>query len=341
MAKWIPPADWMTITTLEGHTAGEPLRLITGGLPDIPGDTVLEKRRFFKQNYDHIRTGLMWEPRGHADMYGAVMTEPETADGDFGVFFLHNEGYSTMCGHAVIALATMTLDTGMIEKEGRHPVLKMDTPAGRVTATAHRIAGRVKDVSFINVPSFVFASGQKVEVPDLGTVHYDVAFGGAFYAFCDAEEIGMKLAGTHYQAIKDAGRRIKYAVMDELEIEHPFAEDLGFLYGTILIGPPEDPAHHSRNVCVFAEGEVDRSPTGTGVSARAALHHFRGELDVGEAIVIESILGTHFKVRVMEETKFGPYPAVIPEVSGSASITGESVFYFDPEDPLKKGFIFR
>jgi proline racemase len=341
MTEWTPPRDWMAINTLDGHTAGEPLRLITGGLPEIPGDSILEKRRYFRENYDHIRTGLMWEPRGHADMYGAVMTEPVTEDGDFGVFFLHNEGYSTMCGHAVIALATMTLDTGMIKREGMHPVLKMDTPAGRVTATAHRIDGRVKDVSFVNVPSFVFASSRKVEVPDLGTVGYDVAFGGAFYAFCDAGDLGLNLDKKHYQALIDAGRRIKYAVMDELEIIHPFEEDLGFLYGTIIVGPPENPSRHSRNVCVFAEGEVDRSPTGTGVSARAAIHSSRGEMAVGEEIVIESILGTCFKVKLMEKTQFGPYPAVIPEVSGSASITGESVFYFDPEDPLQKGFIFR
>lgn len=341
MTLWNPPKDWMKITTLEGHTAGEPLRLITGGLPEIPGKSILEKRRFFKENLDDIRTGLMWEPRGHADMYGAVMTEPVTADGDFGVFFLHNEGYSTMCGHAVIALATMTLDTGMIKKEGTHPVIKMDTPAGRVTAAAHREGGLVKEVSFMNVPSFVFAADKQVRVPDLGLIHYDVAYGGAFYAFCRAEELDLQLDTKHYQALIDAGRRIKYAVMDELEITHPFEDDLGFLYGTIIVGPPENPSRHSRNVCIFAEGEVDRSPTGTGVSARAAIHTARGEVDIGEAIVIESILGTCFQVRVMERTAFGPYEAVIPEVSGSASITGESTFYFDPEDALKKGFIFR
>lgn len=341
MTEWTPPRDWMTINTLDGHTAGEPLRLITGGLPEIPGKSILEKRRYFKQNYDYIRTGLMWEPRGHADMYGAVMTEPVTADGDFGVFFLHNEGYSTMCGHAVIALATMTLDTGMIKKDGPQPVLKMDTPAGRVTAAAHRVDGRVKEVSFVNVPSFVFVSNRRIEVPDLGMVKYDVAFGGAFYAFCDAGELGLKLDSRHYQALIDAGRRIKYAVMDEMEINHPFEKDLGFLYGTIIVGPPENPAHHSRNVCIFAEGEVDRSPTGTGVSARAAIHFARGEIDLGETIVIESILGTNFKVRAIEKTKFGTHPAVIPEVSGSASITGKSTFYFDPDDPLKKGFVFR
>lgn len=338
---WEPPQDWRVITSIDAHAAGEPLRVITGGLPDIPGCTILEKRRFFRDNLDHYRTGLVWEPRGHADMYGAVLTEPETSDGDFGVIFLHNEGYSTMCGHAIIALTTVTLDTGMIQKEGDSPVLNIDTPAGRVTAAAHRIDGKVRDVSFLNVPSFVFCQDQEVEVDGVGRVRYDVAFGGAFYAMCDAQELEIGLDVDDFTRLIDWGKRIKQAVMDSLEVEHPFEKDLSFLYGTIFIGPPLDPSHHSRNVCVFAEGEVDRSPTGTGLSARAALHHSRGELETGESITVESILGTCFKVQVVEVTNFGPYPAVIPEVTGSASVTGQHRFYFDPDDTLGKGFIFR
>jgi proline racemase len=339
--KWEPPSEWRKITTFEAHTAGEPLRVITGGLPDIPGDTILAKRRYAREHLDDIRTGLMWEPRGHADMYGAIVTDPVTPDGDLGVLFLHNEGFSTMCGHGVIALTKVALDTGMINKEGDHPVLKIDTPAGRVTATAHRENGIVKEVSFLNVPSFVYKTDQEVEVPGFGKVRYDIAFGGAFYAYCDAEKVGVKMDGKNYNLMIDLGRRIKYAVMGNLEIHHPFEEDLGFLYGTIFTGSPFDPSNHSRNVCIFAEGEVDRSPTGTGVSARAALHHFRKEIKTGQSIEIESILGTTFKVKVAEETIFGEYPAVIPEVTGTASIIGQNEFYFDPEDPLMKGFIFR
>jgi trans-L-3-hydroxyproline dehydratase len=338
---WKPAGDWTVIQTLDAHAAGEPLRIISGGLPPIPGRTVLEKRRWFRDHLDHLRTGLMWEPRGHADMYGAVLVEPETTDGDFGVFFLHNEGYSTMCGHAIIGLATALLDTGLVKKDGDAPVLRIDAPAGRIVATARRARGRVREVAFRNVPSFVAEGDGRVEVPGLGTVRFDIAFGGAFYAFCDADALGLPLDTAHVDVLIDRGRRIKRAVMDSRPVRHPFSEDLSFLYGTIFVGRPGDPAHHSRNVCVFADGEVDRSPTGTGVSARAALHFARGELARGESIVVESIIGTTFRVRVVDETTFGPYPAVIPEVTGTAALTGRSEFWFDPEDPLARGFILR
>ena len=339
--QWKPHSNWKVIETLDGHTAGETLRMITDGLPDIPGDTILQKRRYFCHHFDAIRTGLMWEPRGHADMYGAVITEPVTEDGDFGVFFLHNEGYSTMCGHAIIALAKMTLDTGMVEKDGERPEIKMDTPAGQVKATAFRRNGKVQRVSFLNVPSFVYLKDQRIRVPDLGWVNYDIGFGGAFYAFCQAGELDVILKPKDYERLIFLGRSIKKAIMDSVDIKHPFEEELGFLYGTIITGPPEKPFNHSRNVCVFADGEVDRSPTGTGVSARAAIHHSRGEMKKGETLVIESIIGTEFQVSIKEKIEFGPYTAVIPEVTGEASITGKHKFYFDPEDPLKKGFILR
>lgn len=329
------------ITTIDAHTAGEPLRVIVDGLPALPGATILEKRRYFREHLDFLRTALMWEPRGHADMYGCVLTEPETPDGDLGVIFMHNEGYSTMCGHGIIGLAKVVLDTGMVEKEGATPILRIDTPAGRVTAHARREGEQVVEVSFLNVPSFVYALDQVVEVDGLGEVRYDVAFGGAFYAFCRAEDLGLRLVPEEFRRLIDLGMRIKRAVMESLEIRHPFEEDLSFLYGTIFVGPPHDPAHHSRNVCVFAEGQVDRCPTGTGVSARAALHHARGELAVGEPFIVESILGTCFTGRVVKTTTFGPYDAVVPEVTGSAYICGRNELLIDPDDPLRHGFMLR
>jgi trans-L-3-hydroxyproline dehydratase len=341
MVEWHPPAQWRAITTIDAHTAGEPLRVITGGFPEVPGDTILAKRRYLKEHWDTLRTGMMWEPRGHADMYGALVTEPVTADGDLGVLFMHNEGYSTMCGHGIIGLAKVCLDTGMIKKDGDEPVIRMDTPAGRVTATAHRVNGVVQSVSFLNVPSFVYAHDQSVSVDGIGTVRYDVAFGGAFYAYVRAGEIGIGLEEDDFRQLIDWGMRIKRAVMDSLPIRHPFEEDLGFLYGTIFTGDPLDKLHHSRNVCIFAEGEVDRSPTGTGVSGRAALHFSRGELRLGEPFTVESIIGTCFTGEVVETTRFGPYEAVIPEISGSASIVGTNRLLFDPTDPLGEGFILR
>ena len=217
----------------------------------------------------------------------------------------------------------------------------IDTPAGLVTARATVEDGRVRRVRFENVPSFVLALDETVEVPGLGPVRYDLAFGGAFYAFVRAEDLGLTLAPAGFRAIIEAGMGVKRAVMAARPVPHPFEEDLSFLYGTIIVGPPVSPGSHSRNVCVFAEGEVDRSPTGTGVSARLAIHHARGEIRTGERITIESILGTTFAGRVAGETTFGPHAAVIPEVEGSAFITGRHEFLIDPDDPLREGFILR
>ena len=324
-ADWRPPEHWMRITTIDMHTGGEPLRVVVDGLPPIEGRNVLEKRRFFREHYDHLRTGLMWEPRGHADMYGAVVTP--SADADFDVFFIHNEGYSTMCGHAIIALAKL------INKNE----ITINVPAGRILARATVVNGEV-ETSFQNVPSFVYLRKQQVEVAGVGLVEFDVAYGGAFYAFVHT---GLKLEPANFSRLIEHGRLIKQAVMSKFPIKHPFEDDLSFLYGTIFIGPPHDPSHHSRNVCIFADGELDRSPTGSGVSARAALHYAAGELALNERITIESILGTTMSVKVVGVTSFGPYGAVIPEVSGTASIIGRNEFYFDPDDPLRTGFIFR
>jgi proline racemase len=338
---WNPPEHWLRITAVDAHTAGEPLRIITGGFPDLPGDTILAKRRYAKAHYDDLRKALMWEPRGHADMYGCLVTEPVTPDGDLGVLFLHNEGFSTMCGHGIIGLAKVGLDTELIDKRGDNPVIKMDTPAGRVTAYGKRKNGRCVSVSFHNVPSFVYALDQVVTVAGLGEVRYDVAFGGAFYAYVNAADVGVGLDSSHFRQLIDVGMRIKRAVMASLEIQHPFEADLGFLYGTIFVGEAHDPSHHSRNVCIFADGEVDRCPTGTGVSGRAALHVARGEIGLKRPFTVESILGTTFTGEAIENTSFGPYDAVIPQVTGTAHITGRNELLIDPEDPLRNGFLLR
>jgi proline racemase len=338
---WQPPSGWLKLKTIDAHAAGEPLRIVTGGYPDIPGGTMLEKRRFVRANLDHLRTVLMWEPRGHADMYGSLITEPVAPGSHLGALFLHNEGYSSMCGHGIIALTTAVYECGLVPLPGGTEILRIDTPAGLVEATPHWRDGRVASVSFENVPSFVYALGHEVEVPGAGRLACDVAFGGAFYAFCRAEDLGVRLIPADFRKIIDMGMRVKRAVMESLPIRHPFEADLGFLYGTIITGPPHDPRHFGRNVCVFAEGEVDRSPTGTGVSARAALHAAKGEVGLGQPFVIESILGTSFTGKAVRRTVFGPYEAVVPEVTGSAHLTGMSEFWIDPSDPLGHGFILR
>lgn len=337
--NWQPPKDWLRIETIDLHTGGEPLRVISDGLPEVKGKTILEKRRFFRDNLDHIRTGLMWEPRGHADMYGAVVTEPMTEGSDFGTFFLHNEGYSTMCGHAIIALVKLMHDTGWLDKENHEYII--DAPPGLIRARADVKDGKVTRTHFKNVPSFVLMADQKIYVPGIGDVQFDIAFGGAFYAFVDADSIGIGLNPEDYNQLIDWGKKIKKTVMENFEINHPFEDDLSFLYGTIFTGEAKNPKHHSRNVCIFAEGEVDRSSTGSGVSARAAIHWLKDGIKPGEELIIESILDTTMTVKVVEETTYGGFRAVIPEVSGTANITGQSSFCFDPADKLKEGFIFR
>ena len=335
LADWQPPEHWMRIATIDLHTGGEPLRVVVDGLPPVEGRTVLEKRSYFRKHYDYVRTGLMWEPRGHADMYGAVITPAQ--DADFDVFFIHNEGYSTMCGHAIIALTKLVVETKLVNRNE----VSFNVPAGRIQAKAKVMDGRVVKTTFRNVPSFLYLREQHVDVPGIGRVQFDIGYGGAFYAFVRAEEVGVSLTPENYYRLIDYGRRIKREVNSRFVITHPYEPDLSFLYATIFTGPPLNPAHHSRNVCVFAEGELDRSATGSGVSARAALHFAKGELDLNERVTIESILGSTMSVRVVELTKFGPFDAVIPEVGGTASITGRHEFYFDPEDPFRNGFIFR
>ena len=345
------PAGWGRLHTIDAHTAGEPLRVVTAGWPEIPGATILARRQYARENHDALRRALMWEPRGHADMYGCILTEPVTPDGDVGVLFLHNEGYSTMCGHGIIGLVTVgwecgLLDPARLERDASgQPIVKIDTPAGRVTATAQLVdeAGRkrVACVSFRNVPSFVLAQDLEVDVPGFGSVRCDIAFGGAFYAYVEAADLDLALEPSAYARLIDAGRRVKRAVAEQFEIVHPAGDpDLNFLYGTIFVQKGEG-AVHSRNVCVFAEGEVDRSPTGTGVSGRAAIHYSRGELEAGRTITIESIIGSSFAVRVAAETTVGSLPAVVPEVTGTAHVTGRHEFLIDPADPLRDGFLLR
>ena len=339
MKNWIPPKHWLKITTIDAHTEGEPFRVITGGYPELPGDSILARRRYALENLDHLRTALMWEPRGHADMYGCIVIPPVTPEADFGVLFIHNEGYSTMCGHGIIGITTVALEAGLVPMTSPETQVKIDTPAGLVTAHARVSEGRVQSVYFHNVPSFVLIMNETVDVPGLGKVSYDIAFGGAFYAFVQAEEVGVRCSPEDFRALIEKGMAIKRSIMASRPIPHPFEEDLSFLYGTIFIGPPQAEGAHSRNVCIFAEGELDRSPTGTGVSARLAIHHARGEISLNEPITIESIIDSRFSGRVVQTTTFGPHPAISPEVEGTAYITGRHEFLIDPNDPLRNGFL--
>ena len=341
LKNWNPPDGWIEIQTIDSHTEGEPLRIILSGYPALKGKTLLEKRTNAHRLHDELRKALIWEPRGHRDMYGAIIVEPDTPDADFGVIFIHNEGYSTGCGHAVIALTKVFVETGLIPMNEPETEVKMDVPSGFIKSYAKVKNGQVTGVRFENVPSFVQSLDTEIDVPGIGKINYDLAFGGAFYAFVDVAQLGLDCTSKYQNQLIETGIKIKHAVMDSVKMVHPLEPDMNFLYGTIFTGVSKNRNHHSRNVCIFAEGEVDRSPTGTGVSARAAILHAKDEIKLGESIIIESIIGSTFSVKVVETTTFGNYDAVIPEVSGNAYITGKNTFWINPEDPLKNGFILR
>ena len=333
------------IKTIDSHTAGEPLRLVIDGLPAPEGRTMLEKRAWAQKRLDHLRKSIMLEPRGHTDMYGALLTEPVTADGQAGILFMHNEGWSTMCGHGIIAVSTIAIERGLIwsKQDGKPPVvpLRYDTPAGRVEAHANvhyrGDAVRVDSVAFRNVPSFVFEPSLLVSVGSR-KIPVDVAFGGAFYAIVDAEAAGLPLDAAHLQELRKLGMVIAREVEKLRRVVHPNDAGLEGIYGTIFTAPAHLPDAHLRNVTIFADAEVDRSPCGTGTAAVMAVLNDMGLLQDDVPFVHESIVGTTFSGRVVERSVVGERPAIVPEIEGSAWITGEHTFLIDGDDPLRAGF---
>ncbi len=404
------------ISTIDAHAAGEPLRLVTAGFPRIDGRTMLEKRERVRAKHDRLRRALMLEPRGHADMYGAILTEPVTPDADAGVLFMHNEGYSTMCGHGVIAVVTIALERGLLTTSRNEIVL--DTPAGQVRARAklrepraeaagRRTTGevrlkpdatakvrlksdttakvrlkpdatakvrlrpdatakvrlkpdttsdgaegggttagvasgfsrtsRVESVAFVNVPSFVFAAGLPIKAAGRD-LRVDVAFGGAFYAIVDSEATGIPIQASRLPDLRRVGMEIKHAVEKTQRVAHPLEPGLEGIYGTIFIGPAGPGGTDLRNVTIFADAEVDRSPCGTGTCAVMAVLDAMGLLPQDHAFRHESIIGTTFNGRIVGRTEVEQFQAIVPEIEGSAFITGEHTFILDDDDPLKNGF---
>ena len=335
------------IRTIDAHAAGEPLRLIVDGYPNPKGRTMLEKRAWVKRYHDRLRRALIFEPRGHFDMYGAVLTEPERDDSHAGVLFMHNEGYSTMCGHGILAVVTIALERGLLvlpEGEAGETTVILDSPAGPIRARAtlreRDGATRVERVAFVNVPSFVLHPGLTVSLGSR-SVPVDVAFGGAFYAIVDAEAAGLGLGKAHpiLGALREAGMQIKDAVESQVRVAHPLEPELEGIYGTIFTGVPESPEADLRNVTVFADAQVDRSPCGTGTSAVMAVLDAMGVLAADRPFTHESLVGTRFRGRVVERTEVAEHPAIVPEIEGSAWITGEHTFLIDDDDPLKIGFL--
>ncbi len=328
------------VSTIDAHAGGEPLRIITSRLPPLRGDTILARRQEMVAHHDALRRMLLWEPRGHADMYGAVLTSPVTPGADFGVLFLTNEGYSTMCGHGIIALTAALLETGAMARSEPETIVTYDTPAGLVRARATVEGERVTSVAFRNVPAFCLAEGVQINTA-AGPVQVDVAFGGAFYALVDAKALGLAVRRDLTAELIRAGMDVKKAVSEAVEIRHPEEPDLSFLYGTIISDPPSQAESHGRNVTIYADGAVDRSPCGTGTSAKLAVLFARGDVQLGERYLHESITDSIFTGRVLEEGRVGDYPAVVTEIAGRGFVTGFHQFVADPEDPTREGFLVR
>jgi len=331
----------LSVSAVDYHTAGEPFRIVRGGIPRIKGRTILEQRRFIAAELDHVRAFLVNEPRGHADMYGCFVTEPEDDGGDLGVVFFHNAGYSTACGHGTIALVTWALDSGMLVKKEPETRVVVDVPSGRLETVARVRDGRVESVRFRNVPAFVHLQGVRLET-SAGSVEADVAYGGAFYASVEASSLDLAIEPAHLPRLIELGRELKRLIEAEHEVVHPLEPELRDVYGVIFweelqVGPPLV----QRNVTVFADGEVDRSPCGSGTSARLALLHRAGRLERGAELVHRSIVGSEFRASVVAEADVAGTPAVITEVEGSAHLTGYHQFVLSADDPIGTGFLLR
>jgi proline racemase len=323
----------MMVTTVDYHTAGEPFRIVSGGVPRLEGRSILEKRRFALEHLDHIRQLLVFEPRGHADMYGGFVTEPEDSDAQLGVVFFHNAGYSTACGHGTIALVTWAIESGSLSGSGPNMEVVVDVPSGRLKTSASVHDGRVRSVRFRNVPSFVLVDDVRIKIAGR-SIEASVAFGGAFYAIVRGDLFELPIEPAYIPRLIELGREIKAAIEGRQQIVHPLEPELEGIYGVMFTGG-------NRNVTVFADGEVDRSPCGSGTSARLALLHKRGELSPGSTFMSESVIGSRFSSRVVGDDRVGDYPAVITEVEGSAHLTGFHQFVLSPDDPIGTGFLIR
>ncbi|KUL55524.1 proline racemase [Streptomyces sp. NRRL F-4489] len=324
---------------VDSHTEGMPTRVITGGIGVIPGTTMAERRLHFIEHLDHLRTLLMYEPRGHASMSGAILQPPTHPDADYGVLFIEVSGALPMCGHGTIGVATVLVETGMVQATEPVTTVRLDTPAGLISADVHVEDGRATAVTLTNVPAFCAGLDLTATVPGHGTVTYDLAFGGNFYAFVGLDALGLPFDRARKDDLLAAG----LALMDAINASpdrpvHPTRPEIAGLKHVYLAAPDAD-AHHSRHAMAIHPGWFDRSPCGTGTSARMAQLHARGALPLHRDFVNESFIGTRFTGRLVQETEIGGVPAVVPRITGRAWITGTAQYFLDPHDPFPQGFL--
>lgn len=329
------------INTVESHTMGEPTRIVTGGVPKIPGKTMAEKMEYMEKNMDYLRTMLMLEPRGHNDMFGAIFTEPCVDEADIGVIFMDGGGYLNMCGHGSIGSATCAVEMGMVPVTEPYTDIVLEAPAGIIKAKVKVENGKAKEVSIVNVAAFLYKKDIEVSVPDFGKLTLDISFGGSFFAMVKASDVGIDLIPKNAQQLNDLGMKIIHAVNEQVEIQHPILKHIKTVDLCEFYAPAKSEDADVQNVVVFGQGQVDRSPCGTGTSAKLADLYARGEIEVGGQIVNESIICTKFTGKVLSKAKVGEFDGIIPEITGSAYVTGFSQYLVDPDDPVKHGFILK
>ncbi len=331
--------NYTVFETIDSHTMGEPTRIITGGFPVLKGNTMMERKRYLEENFDHYRTALMLEPRGHKDMFGAILMEPISEEADLGVIFMDTGGYLNMCGHGSIGSATVAVETGLVKVTEPYTEVVLEAPAGLIRARVKVEGGKAIETSILNVPAFLYLKDLEVEIAGYGKIIMDISFGGSFFALIDADKIGLRIDIQNIEQITDLGMKIMKKLNDTVEIKHPYLDittvDLAEFYCS-----PTNPSADKKNVVIFGDSQADRSPCGTGTSAKLALMYAKGELKIGEEFVYESITGSIFKGVITREIEIGGYKAVIPQITGSAYITGFNRWVIDNTDPLKNGFIF-
>lgn len=327
------------INAVDGHTAGEAVRTVVSGFPKVPGATLPEKKQWLEDNMDWVRTGIMLEPRGHNEMFGSMLVDPVDPEADYGIIFMDGGGYLNMCGHGTIGAMTIAVETGIVEAVEPVTHVVQEAPAGIIRGDVSVEDGMAKKVSFKNVPSFLYKEDQEVELPVYGKIKFDISFGGSFFAIAKVDQIGIEIVPENAAKLKDLGIQLRDIINEEIEIKHPTLEHIKTVDLVEWWSETDNPNATLKNCVVFGQGQVDRSPCGTGTSAKLATLHAKGELEIGEKFYYESILGTIFEGEIVEETKIGEYDAIIPQITGSAYITGFNNFIFNEEDPLNHGFV--
>lgn len=327
-----------TFNTIDTHTMGQPTRTIVGGLPYIPGKTITEKMLYLKEEEDWIRKVLTYEPRGNDIMSGVVLTEPCSAGADIGVIFLEVGGYLPMCGHDTIGVSTALIEAGIIKPVEPYTFITLDTPAGLVKVKVKVNDGAAEEVTFANVPSFVFANDINIYVPSLGNITLDICYGGNYYAIVRSEDVGLEIVPEEMQKIIIYGNLIRKHANEQVKVYHPEKGFINEITHVEFSAPSTSGKADCKNAVVIPDGSLDRSPCGTGSSAKLASLYARGQLELNQYFVHESIIGTIFKCRILGETAVGSFNAVIPEITGSAYVTGMHTFVIDPKDPLQEGF---